>query len=173
MLRHHRAFIWMDASVRFDACFPQHLAQLKDKLINGGVIMLHPSPHSVYAVTTPSLYRYLPTDLKLFQKIRSYGGGAVMFARNRHMVESVMKWLTLCSLERDCSMPVGHSLYCHGAGDTSYHTEYMHCHRYDMAILGILLANHFNFTQDLFTDFPEKCFSVQRYPDAKANIQVC
>ena len=173
MLRNHQAFVWMDASVRLDSCFPGHMLELKSKLINSGIVMLHPSPHSVYAVTTPSLYKYLPTNIQHFKKMRSYGGGAVVFARKREMVESVMKWMVLCSLQKNCAMPPGHTLYCHGPGAAVYQEEYMYCHRYDMAILGILNANHFNFQQELFSDYPELCFNVRRYPDRKTKVMVC
>ena len=173
MLRQHEAFMWMDSSIRFDPCFPKHIAKMKRKLVRSGLVMLHPSRHSVYAVTMPSLYKFLPTNIRHFRKMRSYGGGAMIFARIRETVDAVIKWLTLCLLDEDCAMPQDRSLPCHGVKNHVYQSDYMWCHRFDMAILGILLANHFEFKQHMYAEYPERCFQVHRSSDMRVYVNQC
>ena len=162
MLKQFPAFIWMDASVRFLPCFPSFIESLQSKFSKSGIVMLHHSPHTFYSVTNPNLYKYLPTDIERYKTLKSFGGGAVLFGRNKDLVDSVIKWLALCSLEKNCAMPAGHSLTCTGA--MGFNNRYMNCHRYDMAILGILLGNHFNFDQEAFSEKTENCFNVERHP---------
>ena len=166
----------MDASIRFQPCFPDLLQTLEHKLQHSGVVMLHRAVLTVYSTTTPTLYNYLNTNITQLMPLMSYGGGLVLFQRKPEMLEHIMKWLVLCSLEHDCIMPPGSKRSC---GEITKHkpagfiTPYKNCHRYDMSILGILQANLFDYDIERYTIRRDQCVKVERFWQRNVKLAIC
>ena len=177
MLLSHKRFLWMDASLRLQTCFLDLLKGLSTKLERSGVVMLHRSPHTVYAVTAPSLYSYLNTNISKLMRMDSYGGGLLMFQRNQQMMDDVMRWLVLCSLEETCAHPPGANMVCHPVkhnDSEAYVMPYRKCHRFDMSILGILQANTYNFDMDKYSiQKYDPCVQIRRRHRPKVKIDTC
>ena len=178
MLLRESRFLWMDASVRLQKCFLAVLQGVSTKLERSGVVMLHQSPLSAYSCTAPSLYEYLSANVTKLMNMATYGGGLVLFQRNQQMIDDVMRWLLICSLEKTCSEPKGARLTCGGGmphkNPSKFVTPYKSCHRYDMSILSILEANSYNYEMNRYT-IPEKdpCVKVQRRHRPKVQIATC
>ena len=178
MLLQEPRFLWMDASVRLEECFLDVLRGVSTKLERSGVVMLHRSPLSAYSCTAPSLYEYLSANVTKLMTMATYGGGLVLFQRNQQMIDDVMRWLLICSLEKSCSQPKGSRLSCGGKiphnKPPEFVTPYKGCHRYDMSILSILQANSYNYEMDRYTIAEvDPCVKVRRGHRPKVNIATC
>ena len=94
------------------------------------------------------------------------------------MIDDVMRWLLICSLEKSCAQPKGSRLSCGGGiphnKPPDFVTPYKRCHRYDMSILSIVQANSYDYEMDRYT-IPEvdPCLKVRRGHRAKVNIPTC
>ena len=178
MLLTHERFLWMDASIRLGDCFVNVLKNVSNRLEHSGVMMLHRALLPVYTTTAPSLYEYLGANVTKMLTMPLYGGGMLIFQRNRQMIDDIMRWLVICSLAESCAEPRGSQLHCEGWIPKSFIKDfvmpYMNCHRYDMCILGILQANSFDYDLDKYA-IPEvdPCFSVMREDKPEIEIPQC
>ncbi|WKY04687.1 hypothetical protein Q1695_005587 [Nippostrongylus brasiliensis] len=91
--------------------------------------------------TVNCLYEYFPTDMKKLKTTWEFGATMIYAVKTEDSI-NLMAWLVLCALEKDCMAPPGAQLKCK-FGDSL--TSYAYCHRYDQAVLNLLLANAYGF----------------------------
>ena len=160
-MRDHKAFMWVDASIRFSPCIIGKLPGARAKLASSGILMLRHSRDMLYGTTNPGLYHYLPTNLTLYRPLHTYGAGTAIIGRNMNFTRGVMRWLILCALDAKCIAPPGATFSCQES--KVYKGLFAKCHRYDHSVLGVLSANHFDFNTRRYTnDVLIKCFKVKR-----------
>ncbi|EYB92488.1 hypothetical protein Y032_0193g1394 [Ancylostoma ceylanicum] len=91
--------------------------------------MLHfASGHSIFAVTDPRTYEYIPTNKDAIKKQQSANHDAnfAFIVKTTDAVE-IVKWYVMCALENECMAPAGASLFCNFQEDRFNH--YANCHR--------------------------------------------
>merc|ERR1712176_825760 len=71
--------------------------------------------------------------------------GSVIIFNTNDCKDSLMRWAMLCALNKDCIAPMGSRKEC-PSGTNKYQPHI--CHRYDQALLSILLANRYGITED-------------------------
>ena len=100
-----------------------------------------------------------------------------MFQRNQQMMDDVMRWLVVCSLEPSCAQPRDAHMVCGRIPNNdseAFLAPYKKCHRFDMSMLGILQANTYNFDMDRYSIREEDpCVQVRRGHRPNVNITTC
>ena len=71
-------------------------------------------------------------------------GGVIMFNTN-DCKDNLLRWAILCALNKDCIAPQGARKTC-PPGTNKYQPHI--CHRYDQALMSILLANQYGVKED-------------------------
>ncbi|KAL6736236.1 hypothetical protein Aduo_006613 [Ancylostoma duodenale] len=107
--------------------------------------MLHsPSGHSIFAVTNPGTYQYIPTNIEAIKTKASMNHDAsfAFVARTEDGVE-ILKWYVLCALEKDCMAPPGAQLQC--TFKDGRYKNYANCHRYDQSVINLILSNSYGY----------------------------
>ena len=135
-----------------------------------GVALQSTTGHSIFVVTHPGMYRYLPTRIDKMKSSVQHEAGNMAMYRTKSMMTNILKWYVLCSLERSCIAPIMNR-FCHFKGEDRFNT-FADCHRFDQSLLNILLNNYFNFNSDLFfvRDGPTR---VERSHKRKAPLKRC
>ena len=127
---------------------------------SGGIVILRESSCSNYAVTHPDTYNYLPTDIEAMKTTRQTEAGVSMVYRTEHVMENIMKWFVLCTLEKNCIAPISQR-HCSFKKDDWFNT-FAECHRYDQAVVNILLANYYNYDRSQYSLHDQKVVSIIR-----------
>lgn len=109
-----------------------------------GYLLHSPSSHSIFAVTHPGVYDYIPTLLEYIKQssCENQDANFAYIVRTQDAINT-LKWLVLCALEENCMAPPGAKLKCEFQTDRFLY--YAKCHRYDQSVLNILLANRFGY----------------------------
>lgn len=95
--------------------------------------------HNNFVVTHNQTYFYIPTDTAKQRHVDQYEANNIFIVNTKKAYDNILRWMYLCSLTRDCIAPLGASVGCKGFGpDGQTHGR---CHRFDQAVLNILLAN--------------------------------
>ncbi|GMT06795.1 hypothetical protein PENTCL1PPCAC_28969, partial [Pristionchus entomophagus] len=130
----------VDTSVRFF-----HVSTFMNDFyanITSGVIesmtLRHPSSHSIFATTHPSMLGYLPMDTA-FAKETEMLDANTMFISRSEMTREAVKWNVLCALTAECMAPQQSSVQCWFHGDR-YGTR-ANCHRYDQSAINIITTS--------------------------------
>ena len=101
----------------------------------------------------------------------------MMVSRQKDIVEKMLQWLLLCSLNRECIIPFGHHPFCDYNVNKPYNKQPKEhtagCHLYDQAIINVLLANHFTFDTNSYTFSGDSCFEVAKWAMMPDNISYC
>ena len=100
-----------------------------------------------------------------------------MVSRQREIVEKMLQWLLLCSLNRACIIPYGHHPFC-GYNIQKPYTKDINansqgCHLYDQAIINVLLANQFTFDTSAYTFPGDMCFEVSVKSPMPQDMKYC
>ncbi|WKY04696.1 hypothetical protein Q1695_005591 [Nippostrongylus brasiliensis] len=122
---------------------------MKDATCKKSSILLNVNTnHGVFPTTHPDVYMFLPTSMERLLKTLEYGATMMYVVRTSESI-GILKWLVLCALERNCMSPPGADIYCHFGSDKF--SQYAHCHRFDQAVLNILLANAYDYDTKWYT----------------------
>ena len=105
------------------------------------------------------MYEYLPTDLTLLKRSVQYESGCKLMFLTDFMFEHVYKPYIMCALQRECIAPI----YQLGCKDLHDWNKFAGCHRFDQALINLLLINAYNST--LNTKTGHMFFKINRGPD--------
>ncbi|CAJ0605398.1 unnamed protein product [Cylicocyclus nassatus] len=100
------------------------------------------SGHSIFAVTHPGMYSYIPTDIDKIKATQNLDANFAFVVRTADALE-ILKWYVLCALEEDCMAPYRAKLSCNFKNDR--YISYAGCHRYDQSAINLLLANAYGY----------------------------
>ena len=167
------AVFYMDPSVRLMTSNLE--VPFRMALDTDGCVMLTGTTYSTYAVTHPSMYTYLPTDMAAMKNLSNFQSGTLLLYNTESFYKNVMHWWILCSLEKNCMAPVKDRKYCECPHGERY-SVYCDCHRYDQSALNILVDNHLWFDYDRFVVHPKYSkwmFLVQRFDTTKFKVRTC
>ncbi|WKY04703.1 hypothetical protein Q1695_005595 [Nippostrongylus brasiliensis] len=106
------------------------------------------SHHGVFSTMHPDVYMFIPTRIERLLKTHGYGA-PMMYVVRTNVSIGILKWLVLCAVERNCMSPPGAEKSCHFGSDKF--SQYAHCHRFDQAVLNILLANAYDYDTKRYT----------------------
>ena len=84
----------------------------------------------------------------------SQGGGTIVFD-TVEIRKHILRLVILCSLLKDCIAPERSKLFC---GFHFPENEFGGCHRYDQAILTIIVGNGYNYKTEKYRLRGEDCF---------------
>ena len=141
-LQDHPAILWLDASVRFLSGNIKPILQKARE--SGGMVFFSRMFHSIYSVTHPSMYRFLPSNTEHLKTTNQME--AIYFIyKSKEIYENIFWWLHLCAMEPECIAPV-YELDCAFKNLTAdFNQYYRGCHRYDQSAINILAANYYDF----------------------------
>ena len=162
----HTGLIWFDSSVRLHT---NNLTFTKETIVNtNGIALLTTTGHSTYAVTHPDMYLYLPIHQKPARK-EQRAMTAIALYRTKTVIEDIMFWLLLCSLDQNCIAPTWR-IFC---TFEDRFLEYAGCHRFDQSAMNIILLNLYKHDNYIF--YPEKQtgVSVQRMETKYFKLKIC
>ena len=138
-LNHHPSVLWLDSSARIAYPF---FATAFDAAINAdGFTSFWGTTYTVYSVTHPGMYHFLPTDTARLKRTVAREAGYVLVYRTKSVYRNVMYWWAMCALDRDCISPAWNNPVC--VWPLIGVMEYLHCHKYDQSALNVLLVNHY------------------------------
>ena len=134
VLKEYPGVLWLDSS----ACILSSAWQAPwSQLIRThGVLMLETGGHSIYAVTHPRMFQYLPSNLAKLKQRVIRAANAMLFYRTHYIYNHVIQWWVLCALDKNCIAPTL-SRICIWTTKDSFNTH-GHCHRFDQAAINIL-----------------------------------
>ena len=132
--------MWFDSSVKFQE---NNTSVIMEQLVHsksGFLFYVSTTGHSIITATHPDMMEYFP--LKKEGAVKDMlQGGAVIIINKDEVQKYIMKWLVICVLKKDCIAPPGSTLFC----DYNFPREkFGGCHRYDQALLNILVSNTYN-----------------------------
>ena len=133
----------MDAPVPFKLVDGGNLAIsfAESAVGNGGLLAFSWLGYSTHTTTHPSLYRYLPTDLKLDrQHPSSPQGGVFLLYTTQVIFNEIFYWHVLCSLQDDCIAPPGAKLWLTDL--RIQQGNWSGIHLLDQSILGVTLFDY-------------------------------
>ena len=148
VLREHSVMLWMDASIRHLNNGLLGLTQeLRDSM---GVLLLIRTITTVFQVTNPQFYEFVPTDIAKIKKIQMYAATTMLFANTKPVYENILKWAYACSLEKACIDPPGAKKGCGCQRSptkcfVNAFSRWLKCHRFDQSMINILLLNWYRF----------------------------
>ena len=140
-LRYYNGVFWFDSSIRFTS---NNLSSVFEHAVNThGALMFHTAHSSVYTVTHPKMYTYLPTDTEQLKSTTMRGSGAFLLYNTNVTYHDVLLPMYACALEKDCIAPTD-QVACDPFLVQQTH-DYAGCHRYGQSILAITILNKCNF----------------------------
>ena len=159
----------MDASFRL---LTSNLTFLYEKAISSdGFVIFGETDHSNFAVTHQGMYRYLSTDTEAQKRTEQYGGGGLFIVNNRSNYRHVLWWYYLCAITEDC-INSGSTFYCNFRGGR--YKVYAGCHRFDQALINLLLSNRWRFNSTVYTiGLSAKLFKFVRHPTNLNTLAIC
>ena len=128
----------------------QAYEQLTD---TGGMLMFLNNPDFIFETTWPTLYRYLPTDIKKRKDTKTNKAGFVFLSKTQEIYSNIIHWWVLCALEEWCMAPKLDKEKCATSGlpEEKRIGVFGKCHRYDQSAINILAANHFRYNFSKYT----------------------
>ena len=175
VLREHSVILWMDASIRHLNNGLLGLTQeLRDSM---GVLLLIPTITTVFQVTNPQFYEFVPTDIAKIKKIRMYAATTMLFANTKSVYENILKWAYACSSEKACIDPPGANRLCgcqRSPTKCSFNafSGWLKCHRFDQAMINILLLNWYRFNVKGFLG-PMDLLRIYRDVEPNQTLRMC
>ena len=140
MLQTYRFAMWMDTSVRF---MTSDLDSLFIQAKQNG-IMSRFGGHRLPTHMHEDTFQFLQEPPCLYRDFGEFNGGMLLFHSNNKLVYNYIltPWLK-CALIEECMKtrhPIGGKLlYC-----PQSHVKYHSCHRYDQAVLSLLIYRLFH-----------------------------
>ena len=103
--------------------------------------------HSIAWATHPQMLQYLPmADLEAMTYEMNQGGGIIIF-NTPQVLRDIFRWVLVCSLHEECITPKGSKRFC----DFKFpKDDFGGCHRYDQAMMSIIVANANNYNQERY-----------------------
>ena len=111
----------------------------------GGMLVFTNHGHSTVSATPPSTYDYLPTKLEPLTKYDTFQATTFMLYKTEEAYNNFIKWIVLCSLEKNCIAPFPKR---GGCNFFSKRGVYSGCSRFDQSVMNILYMNWHNFEQE-------------------------
>ena len=150
----------MDSSIRirsnnFDFITEQALRK-------HGFLLLPQTLHYNGPVTHWQTLEYLPTNRTRHWHTVQYAATAMFYVNTKHNFESVFKWLLMCALTPSCIAPHDAERQCHKGFKNA--TKLAQCHRFDQAVVNVLLSNHHDFDTTQYGLHPREV-RVSRHDD--------
>ena len=150
-LRQAPSVFWIDCSVRLRTADLTAVYQLAES--NSGLVFFDRTrlDYSTFAVTPPAMYRYLPTSESKVKSAVHVQSGAMFIIRTKEVVEQVLWWLLLCSMDRHCIYSGTYNTTCdfqrppHLADHMDIKSTFNRCSRFDQSVMNILSGNMFDF----------------------------
>ena len=152
--------MWFDSSVRFKkASTLTHFLERMVRFNSGLLFYVGTTGHSILAATHPDMLKYFPMK-KAHTVSDMFQASAVIFINTADVQKHIMKWLCICALKQDCIAPPGARRRCNRKTLFKYPDRYANCHRFDQALLSILVKNLYNNEPNRFTipldEFPAR-----------------
>lgn len=146
ILRQYGGVMWMDSSIILTRNIT-HLLERMVKLQTGFLFYLPGAGHSIASATHPKMLQYLPmTDLEAMTEEMNQGGGTIIL-NTPQVQRDIFRWVLVCALHEECISPTGAKLYC---GFKFPQDQFGGCHRYDQAMLSIIVANANNYEKERY-----------------------
>lgn len=121
---------------------------IHDSHDSGVLLISYPARYTTYAVTHPSMYKFIPTNLEKLKKEPHLEIQAMIIHNTEEVHGNFMKLLTACAMEQACLAPTTAEKHC----DFDFTgRKYASCHRYAESAINILLKNMFDFDETLFS----------------------
>ncbi|XP_078350856.1 uncharacterized protein LOC144635649 [Oculina patagonica] len=138
--------MWMDSSIVLTRNIT-YLLQRMVRLQTGFLFYLPGAGHSIASATHPQMLQYLPmADLEVMTEEMNQGGGTIVL-NTPQVRRDIFRWALVCALHRECITPSGSKLYC----DFKFpKDQFGGCHRYDQAMLSIIVANANNYKKEMY-----------------------
>jgi hypothetical protein len=169
VLKTYPAIVWLDSSARLYKSLSTFYTQI---IHSRGLFLFAPPPkHSVVHHTHPDVYQYFPTNTRQLQHtvILMPDG---YYSRSEGLYWGVLWWWAMCALTEDCIYPV--KIDRCSPFDASNVLNYIGCHRYDMAVLNVLLANYHGYDYSAYGGKRNNAvFEKLRKQTHKFDVKVC
>ena len=143
----------IDSSIRIYGYFV-HILERMVRFHSGGLFFLKiEGGHSIAMATHPGMIEYFPMTPKEGLTENMLPGGTILLFNTEDIQEHVMKWAAVCALVQDCIAPPGSKRNCPGNRfwQTPGGEKYGGCHRYDQALLSLLVTNLYNNARERFS----------------------
>ena len=115
------------------------LAKLPDAFMRQQASMINVSYH----------FSYLSTKTNRQKQIRQWEANSILIFNTHQVYWNVLHWAYLCSLTEKCIAPTD-DVDCEFPPGSSFNM-YANCHRYDQAMLNLLLSNWNEYNEDVYT----------------------
>ncbi len=114
---------------------------LRHLVAHHGVLYLHYDRYLNMADTDPGMYEYIPTNMTMLKYWRNRSAGIAMYMRSGNVYNNLIRWMVICSLDLNCLQPSHPKamLVCPTSDINT--TTWLHCHRYDQSLAGLLSGN--------------------------------
>ncbi|ELU07489.1 hypothetical protein CAPTEDRAFT_204101 [Capitella teleta] len=165
------AVFWIDTSVRF---MSNNLTSAYNKAIESdGIVYFSKTTHSTFAVTHPSTYNFIPTNLTAQKKLNQLATNAALYYKTRKIFDGVLWWWFLCALRKDCISPTTEMICDFGLRDRML--EYAGCHRVDQSVANLLVSNLYGFEIErcLASLREDGVFKIKRHPTHYYQLRQC
>ena len=154
---------WVDSSARFHS---SNIISLQNiALHSDGVCAFGAVGHSVFAVTPPEMFRFLPM-VKDSKKAECRMGGLLLLYRTEFAIDNILRWWVACALSPTCiySEPNRRCRFPRDAWKV-----FAKCSRYDQAALSIILYNTFSNSAQILGPAPSKKGIIEIQRGGKSN----
>lgn len=146
LLNQYGGVMWMDSSIILTRNIT-YLLERMVKLQTGFLFYLPGAEHSIVSATHPQMLQYLPmADLEAMTDEMNQGGGIIIL-NTPQVLRDIFRWMLVCALHKECITPKGSKRFC----DFKFPKDHFGgCHRYDQAMMSILVANANNYNQERY-----------------------
>lgn len=146
VLEQFGGLMWFDTSIEWIKNSDDliHKMRMDDRSFTSAIEERH---HTIAYGVHPMMYTFFPSNITAHMypyNMMKTMGSVIVFNTN-DCKDSLMRWAMLCALNKDCIAPMGSRKEC-PSGTNKYQPHI--CHRYDQALLSILLANRYGITED-------------------------
>ena len=106
-------------------------------------------------MTVSYYFSYLPTEKRRQKHIKQWEANSMLVFNTHQVYWNVLHWAYLCSLTEKCIAPT-HEIECKFLPGylrelTFLFRSYAHCHRYDQAMVNLLLSNWNKYHEEMYT----------------------
>ncbi|WKX91432.1 hypothetical protein Q1695_009906 [Nippostrongylus brasiliensis] len=155
---------WRELNTPLESGWDMERWQNDVKECRKSAFLLHQfTGHGIYTATSPSVYKFIPTEYKEIKKTKAkmYEAGFALIVKTLDAIEQILKWEVLCALEADC-MAGNHVEGWNCELKDDRYKEPPSCHRYDQSVLNVLLANNRWYDKRYYTSEIVDFFKFQR-----------
>ena len=158
VLKDFPGVLYLDSSVRIlSSSWESPWSQL---IRTQGILTLSTTAHSIYAVTHPRMFEYLPSNITELKRAEQRQAGALLLYRTHHVYMHVIRWWVLCALDNNCMAPILNR-YCKWKTKDHFN-ELGNCHRFDQSAINILLANLYAFDDSSYYYAGDRVIIIHR-----------